>query len=278
MGSHLAGDHRRNGTSPTRVAVGENSGHYDPGVALAIIILLIGIPIGLFMLLKPRVVWRTFQSWKYKNPGVNEPSDAAYAMSSLGGLVMIVAVMIVAVIAWTKPDRADNRASNTSIPASPSSHMPKPPPAPPQNRGEIPIVAYHLMDGGPGRFAGKTYLNVSYLVPENADAVAGGMNTEPRGGCQIMQAVSGMGTDRVTVDLHLWWADGTGRAKPGADEKCRLGKWSPYVSTMVVTEVRPGTAVLTNGPIVDKFGRVLVPAGTGNAVPNLYCTLDGCRE
>lgn len=250
---------------------------YDPWVALAIIILLIGLPIGLFMLLKPRALWWTFQSWRYKNPEANEPSDAAYAMSAFSGLIVIVAVVIVAVVAWTRPDPADRRASTASSrPSTSSSYTPKPRPAPPQNRGVIPIVAYELMDGRSDRFKGKTYLNVSYLVPKDG-ATAGGMNTEPRDGCEVMQTVSGLGTDRVTVDLHLSWVDRYGYAKPGADEKCRVGNWSPWVSTMVVTEVRPGTTAVTNGPIVDKTARVLEPAAPGNAVPNLYCTLDGCR-
>lgn len=242
-------------------------------MALAIIILLVGIPVGLFMLFKPRAVWWALQSWKYKNPEANEPSDASYAMSALSGLLVIVAVVIIAVLAWTRPDPSD-RSTSSSTSAS-SSYTPKPPPTPPQNRGVIPIVAYHLMDGD-GRFKGKTYLNVSYLVPESG-AGAGGMNIEPTTGCEVMQTVTGLGTDRVTVDLHLSWADRYGYAKPGADDKCRVGKWSPYVSTMVVTEIQPGITVLTNGPIVDKTARVLVPAAPGNAVPNFYCTLDGCR-
>jgi hypothetical protein len=48
------------------------------------------------------------------------------------------------------------------------------------------------------------------------------------------------------------------------------GKWSPYVSTMVVTEITPGTTVLTNGAVVDKTGTMLTPAAPGNAMPNLY--------
>lgn len=245
-------------------------------MALAIVILLVGIPVGLFMLFKPRAVWWALQSWKYRNPEANEPSDAAYAMSALSGLMVIVAVVIIAVLAWTRPDPSDRYTSSTSTSAS-VSYTPKPPPAPPQNRGVIPIVAYHLMDGGNGRFKGKTYLNVSYLVPDDGNAVAGGMNTEPDSGCEVMQTVTGLGIDRVTVDLHLSWVDRYGYAKPGADDRCRVGKWSPYVSTMVVTEIQPGITVLTNGPIVDKTAQVLQPAAPGNAVPNLYCTLDGCR-
>lgn len=250
---------------------------YDPKVALAIIILLIGIPVGVFMLLRPKAAWWTFQSWKYKNPEANEPSDAAYTMSALGGVAVIVGVVVVAALAWTKPGPADHRAPAASAPAAPPSYTPARPTTP-QNRGEIPIVAYHLMDGGPGQSEGKTYLNISYLVPQDADAVAGGMNTEPRDGCEIMQTVRGLGTDRVTVNLHLSWVDRYGHAKPGADDKCRLTTWSPYVSTMVVTDIPSGTTVLTDGPIVDATARTLTAAAPGNPVPNLYCTLDGCRQ
>jgi hypothetical protein len=43
-------------------------------VGLAIVILLIGIPIDLYMLLRPKKLWWTFEAWRYKNPEANEPS------------------------------------------------------------------------------------------------------------------------------------------------------------------------------------------------------------
>ncbi|WP_399048991.1 DUF6199 family natural product biosynthesis protein, partial [Streptomyces evansiae] len=58
-------------------------------VALAILCLVIGIPLGLFMLLRPRKIWWATESWKYKDPEANEPSEAGYGMQALGGLFVI---------------------------------------------------------------------------------------------------------------------------------------------------------------------------------------------
>ena len=58
----------------------------------AILVLLIGIPIGLFMVFKPKRMWWAFESWKYtwkyKSQEANEPSDASYALSALDGVML----------------------------------------------------------------------------------------------------------------------------------------------------------------------------------------------
>jgi hypothetical protein len=55
-------------------------------------VLLIGIPIGLFMVFEPKRMWWAFESWKYtwkyKSQEANEPSDASYALSALDGVML----------------------------------------------------------------------------------------------------------------------------------------------------------------------------------------------
>lgn len=214
-------------------------------------VLLIGIPLGSLMLLKPEVMWWTFESRKFKNPEANEPSEISNGFRAMGGAFLIVASLAVALMVW--PFDRDT---------------------PPQDRGAIPIVGYQVHGNTDPRFEGKTYLDVSYLVPDGANVVAGGMNSQPHGGCEIMPTVNGLGTGRVTVDLHMYLSEPSGYYQPADDQKCHQnGNWSPYVSTMRVTEIRPDAIILTNGSIVDQHGTVLVPAAVDNRVPHLDATL-----
>ncbi|WP_301123638.1 DUF6199 family natural product biosynthesis protein [Mycolicibacterium fortuitum] len=70
-------------------------------MGVAILCLVIGIPLGLFMLLRPKTIWWATESWKYKDPEANEPSEVAYGMQALGGLFVIVAAVILAGLAWS---------------------------------------------------------------------------------------------------------------------------------------------------------------------------------
>ncbi|WP_458319803.1 DUF6199 family natural product biosynthesis protein [Mycolicibacterium brisbanense] len=70
-------------------------------MGVAILCLLIGIPLGLVMLCRPKQMWRATQSWKFKNPEANEPSEAGYAVSALGGLVVIIVAIGMASLAWS---------------------------------------------------------------------------------------------------------------------------------------------------------------------------------
>jgi hypothetical protein len=229
-------------------------------VGLAIVVLLIGLPIGLYMLLRPKKMWWTFEAWKYEKPEANEPSEAGYGMSALRGAGVIVATIILAALAWTKPDPADKTQAAPWTP--PSYAYTSPPPLPkPQERGELPIVGYRIDDG---------YVDIYYLSPAGAQATNGGMNTEPRDGCQMIQTVTGLGTERVTIDLQLFWSNRFGYLDKATDEKCQVtGTWSPnsLIAPIRVANVSPGTTILTNGAVAEPNGKVLKPAAPGNVVP-----------
>jgi hypothetical protein len=120
-------------------------------------------------------------------------------------------------------------------------------------------VGYRIDDG---------YLELYFLQPDGADATDGGMNAELRNGCQYTQTVTGLGTDRVTIDMQLYWIDRYGIYGKADDEKCRLsGKWSSNLGPIRLTQVAPDTTILTNGAVVDPGGKVLNPAAPGNVVP-----------
>ncbi|MGW9632845.1 DUF6199 family natural product biosynthesis protein [Nocardiopsis alba] len=43
--------------------------------------------------MEPRVVWYV-QSWKYRDPEQNEPSDTYFAMHRLGAVVMLILIPV----------------------------------------------------------------------------------------------------------------------------------------------------------------------------------------
>ncbi|HIV57599.1 MAG TPA: hypothetical protein H9902_06540 [Candidatus Stackebrandtia faecavium] len=43
--------------------------------------------------ISPRSMWQTLQSWQFKNPEANEPSEAAFAFSRVASIVGLVIVI-----------------------------------------------------------------------------------------------------------------------------------------------------------------------------------------
>jgi hypothetical protein len=60
------------------------------GLVLFFGIAAIAAVLALWAVVAPRSQWRAMQSWAFRNPEANEPSDAAYALTRLGGVVVLV--------------------------------------------------------------------------------------------------------------------------------------------------------------------------------------------
>ena len=142
-------------------------------------------------------------------------------------------------LAATKPDP----------PATPSTE--------PQARGTLPIIGYEIKDGS---------LEIDYLQPDGA-TIRWWTDDPAPSECSVKQAVTGLGSDRATIYLKLYWTDRP-EAYDTTDQACRAGgTWSRYPHATRVAKVASGTTVLTNGAIVDPDGTVLAPAAPGNVVP-----------
>lgn len=235
-------------------------------VGLAIVVLVIGIPIGLYMLLRPKHVWWTFESWKYKNPEANEPSETAYGLSALSGGGVIVAAIILAWVAWSteKDQRAaeDRRQVEAAEQKAIDEYVaPKP-----ENRGQLPVIGYVVTPQQNGR---QTY-EVFFLQPpdvypadiKNFGAEKGWFNCVTRVG-------ESRKTNPVTVSAHLSW-EPTAPPDDGEADKCTvdaLAQSSEIDSEFFSLETP--SPIVTDSAIVDVNGKVLMPAGPGNAVPKL---------
>jgi hypothetical protein len=172
-------------------------------MGLGIVVLLIGIPLGLLMLFKPREVWRATEGWKFRNPEANEPSGIAYA---LGGIGTIAATVILAALAFTKADSVDSASTTSTRPTYPSTTFSLPPPTafmppPVMTGGSLAMIGYLTSPQPDGTLIATVY----FLAPEVASKIPAG-NPPPPAPCELGPNVQGAGTDRVTVDVDLIWS------------------------------------------------------------------------
>ena len=211
-------------------------------MGLGIVVLIIGIPIGLLMLFKPREVWQATEGWKFRNPDANEPSGVAYALSGIG---VILASFILAGLAFTKPDDTTSTASSTkrTTRAYPTfSYTPRPPapfsaPAP-QSRGALPMIGYLTADG---------VTTVYYYAPVLASAEGNEGRSRP---CDVAPRIEGADTEHVVVNVDLMWA-------PTVQEDLQLGRecriennTDPLVArSLVIGAVSPTAELITSKPL-----------------------------
>ncbi|MHC9291457.1 DUF6199 family natural product biosynthesis protein [Mycobacterium sp. LTG2003] len=240
-------------------------------MGLAILCLVIGIPIGLYLLLRPRKIWWALESWKYKNPEANEPSEAGYAMQALGGVGVIAAAIIFAVLAWsTESDRKTAEAEQQKKEEWERAVAAYDPPEP-EDRGPLPIIGYVEK---PPRGSLSNQYDVYYLKPPNAfPAGFKGFVNGPKGRYQCITHVPRSvpkGINPVPVQAKLSWEPDVPQADSTASDKCTTGdlsQLSEIESESVFAD--PGAALVTDSPIVDAHGTVLMPAKPGNPVPKL---------
>ncbi|MFV8053389.1 DUF6199 family natural product biosynthesis protein [Mycobacterium sp. 48b] len=239
-------------------------------MALAILCLVIGIPLGLFMLLRPRKIWWATESWKYENPEANEPSEAGYGMQALGGLFVIVAAVILAGLAWsTERDKTAAEAEQKKKDDWDKAVAAYQPP-PPENRGPLPIIGY--VEKPQGSSPGLD-LEVYYLQPPNVSS--GGVKSygAPKGWFQCVTRVSRYAPRDVNpapITAHLSWEPDVPQDGSAASDGCttRDIARSNEIKSQTLS-VAPGTGLVTDSPIADAHGTVLVPAKPGNVIPKL---------
>lgn len=212
---------------------------------LAVLIGIVGVGIGLLMLFKPREVWQVTESWKFRNPDANEPSDVSYFFSGIGTIIgsLIVAVTLFS-LAATKPDTTNTSTQTTTRYApTPTYGYTPPPPKPftapaPQNRGALPMIGYLSNDG---------IVTVYYYAPIAASAEAPA--DRPRA-CDVKARIEGADTDHVVVNVDLVWAP-TVEADANLGWQCRTNnEQDPMVArSLVIGRISPTAELITSKPL-----------------------------
>ncbi|MDO3636833.1 DUF6199 family natural product biosynthesis protein [Mycolicibacterium arseniciresistens] len=240
-------------------------------MGFAIVVMLIGVPIGLFMLLQPRKMWWLFESWKFRNPEANEPSDAAYLMTALGGLGVIAAVVFGGIMFWSadsdyknliaqqeadKQARADRQAAIDAYVAPP-----------PENRGPLPVIGYTVRQTPRGEF-----YDLYYLAPRDTFP-ASGKYIDDRDLWDCLHSVGVRNTETNALQLNpgLAWAPERPPSE-GAYDKCtadRVAEPGFSIARQFFKRPDPAAPIVTDSAIVDVKGEILAPAKPGNVVPRL---------
>lgn len=212
-------------------------------MAIGIIILLVGVPLGLIMLFKPREVWRASEGWKFRDPDANEPSDVSYALNGLGvlGGSLVCAVIFFATSSMdTSAATSSTSATRVSYPSYTYTPPPKPPftAPPPQDRGALPMIGYTTTDG---------VATVYYYAPMAASAAPPPDRPRP---CDVAPRIEGTGTEHVVVNVDLTWAP-TVEADVAGNYQCRAENTSdPLVArSLVIGPISPTAELITSKPL-----------------------------
>jgi hypothetical protein len=219
-------------------------------MGLGIVVLLIGIPINFLMWFKPRELWRAIESWKFRNPQANEPSDFAYRLGAIGTTALTV---LLAVLAFTRPDSVDS-ASTTSTgspyPSRTSTTLLLPPPTafmppPGMTRGALPMIGYLTTPQPDGSLTATVY----FWAPEVTSKVPAG-NPPPPAPCELGPNVQGAGTDHVTVDVELVWLPTTTSGLP-MNYDCNPTRGHQVRRSYVIGPVSATAKLFTSKPEAD---------------------------
>jgi len=237
-------------------------------VAVAILVLIIGIPAGLFVLLRPRKLWWATQSWKFKNPEANEPSDASYVTTSISGLFVIGLSIFLAWMAWTsehdRKEREAERKQQEEWKAAVAAYQPPEP----ESRGALPVIGY-VWD--PTDSSGLAY--VYYLRPPGTGNLEVRKYIGVQGQQQCVSATRAKRSEDgapARVSVELLWAPDVPQKDSVASDNCTTRDVLPtHEIHSDFLRFRPESGLVTDSPIVDRDGNVLVPAGPANAVPKL---------
>ncbi|MBP2453703.1 DUF6199 family natural product biosynthesis protein [Mycolicibacterium lutetiense] len=212
------------------------------------------------MAASPRRIWWVTESWKFRNPEANEPSDTAYGMTRAGGVfVILLALFLGASIIHSDLQRQNRREAEEQRKAAEAAFVVPPP----EDRGGLPVVGY-FADPTPGGMRVYVY----YLAPGGAvHQYIRTMSDKFSYPCYTSASVTKAGGDRMSANPELYWAP----KKIGdmsRSDMCRPGT-GLVVHGVSLDDVTAETTIVTDSAIVDRDGAEIMPAAPGNVVPKL---------
>lgn len=235
--------------------------------ASGILLIVIGVLAGGAMALAPKALWWIVESWKFRHPEANEPSAAAYAVTRVGGAVLVVVATFVGIgmIQDGREAARVERAEQESAAAEAAFVAPAP-----ETRGLLPIIGYST---GPGPIDPTT---AYFMAPEDSwsDTLRASAPS-PRLfsiSCYYRPVVTAGPDGRQTVNVELVWAPQrlADMEKSGG---CHLGP-KHKIGSATVRGAAAEPNLVTDASIADEDGAELVPAAPQNAVPLLPRAID----
>lgn len=233
-----------------------------------IFVIVVGVLVGGALAASPRRLWWAMQSWKFRNPEANEPSDIAYGMTRASGVFVIIVSLVLGgvfigdEISKSAADKRQREAEAQQRAAEAAFVVP-----PPEQRGPLPVIGY---------FAEPTARSATITVYYQAPAIAvdqyfRSMSNGDSYPCYTSPIVNPAGEERITVSPELIWAPEKlgDMSKVGA---CRPGE-GLAVRAVQVDDAAVGTTVVTDSAIIDPNGTEIRRAAPGNSVPKLSAKL-----
>lgn len=235
-------------------------------MGVGILVIVVGVSVGAFMAAAPKRMWWVTESWKFKDPEANEPSDTAYGLTRTAGVfVSIVALCLGgSLISDDRDAKQRHEAQEKQRAAEAAFVVP-----PPENRGPLPVVGYFAK-----KFPKGLEITVYYLAPRDSvrEAVRDSASHRPIKSSYPCYTSAGRASAKGTppvVNPELIWAPGklgdlakSDSCRPGVGRK--VHETSRFLGSSSELPV-----VVTDSAIVDRSGTEILPAASGNVVPKL---------
>lgn len=239
--------------------------YYCRSVGVGIFLIVVGVLVGGVMAAAPRGIWWATQSWRFRNPAANEPSDTAYGMTRVGGVLLILLALVLGGLligdgmSKSAAGKRQQEAEAQQRAAEAAFVVP-----PPEERGRLPVIGY-FAEPTP---TGMRRVYVYYLAPgEAVHHYVRTMSDKFSYPCYTSASVTKADGDRTSVYPELYWAPKE-LGDMSKSDRCRP-RAGLNVHAVSLRDVTAEATIVTDSAIADKDGTEVMPAAPGNIVPKL---------
>lgn len=230
-----------------------------------ILLIVVGVLVGGVTAAAPKAIWWATQSWKFRNPEANEPSDAAYGMTRVGGVLLIVLALVIGATIISDHREAEQRREAKEQQQAAERAFVAPPP---EKRGLLPVIGYIAK-----QFPKGLSITVYYVAPGDSvrEAVRDSASHRPIKSSYPCYTSAGRRPAKDApplVNPELIWAP-KGLGDLAKSDRCRLGIGRKVHETSRFVDSSVQLPVVTDSAIVDRNGTEILPAAPGNVVPKL---------
>ncbi|MFV8053393.1 DUF6199 family natural product biosynthesis protein [Mycobacterium sp. 48b] len=227
-----------------------------------ILVIVIGVLVGGAMVASPRRIWWVTESWKFKNPEANEPSDTAYGMTRAGGVFVILLALFLGVsIIHSDFQRKDRREAKEQQQAAEKAFVAPPP----EKRGLLPVIGYFAEKRERGATVTVYYQAPGEAVHERFLASVNKWSSHPG---YTSAGISSTGDTPPVVNPELIWGPQE-LGDTAKSDRCRPGIGRKVHETSRFIDSSVALPVVTDSAIVSEYGTQILPPGPGNLVPEL---------
>ncbi|OBB33336.1 hypothetical protein A5792_09265 [Mycolicibacterium peregrinum] len=229
-------------------------------MGVGIFLIVVGVLVGGVMAAAPKRIWWATQSWKFRNPEANEPSDAAYGLTRAGGVFVILLALFVG---WSvihsdfqRKNRSEAQAQQQAAEAA--FVVPQP-----ETRGLLPVIGYIARYVPVGVSVDLYYTAPSRSVPGYIRTMSERF-TYP---CASVPTKTPGDDGRLDVTIGLSWAPER-LGDMDQNDSCRIGNGAKLEKVSLGPFPAAAPMITTSGPILTEDGKG-VAAAVGNVVPEL---------